>query len=176
MDPTVIDALYKASQAGVRIELIVRGICCLVPGVTGLSENIRVISVVDRFLEHTRIFLFRNAGQPEVFVSSGDWMPRNFFRRIEVTYPIVSPKLRARIEEQILGTSLADNVKAWKLQPDGTYRKRSQAGPLMRSQERFIQIARSEAVRVGPYEESITKAGAYRRKAKKNRKKEKGKG
>ena len=176
VDPTVIDALYKASQAGVHIELIVRGICCLVPGVSGLSENIRVISVVDRFLEHTRIFLFRNAGQTEVYVSSGDWMPRNFFRRLEVTYPIVSPKLLARIEEQILATSLSDNVKAWKLQPDGTYRKRGQTGSPVRSQERFIEIARSEAVRVGPYEESITKAGAYRRKAKRHRKKEKGKG
>ncbi len=173
VDPTVIEALYKASQAGVKIDLIVRGICCLVPGVSGLSENIRVISIIDRFLEHSRIFLFRNAGDTELWVSSGDWMPRNFFRRIEVTYPVTAPHLRARLEEQILATCLTDNVKAWKLQTDGTYRKRNSVEPVVRSQERFIEIARSEAVRVGPYEEAITKAGSYRRKAKRHRKKDK---
>ena len=175
VDPTVIEALYKASQAGVKIELIVRGICCLVPGVDGLSDNIRVISIIDRFLEHSRIFLFRNGGETETFVSSGDWMPRNFFRRIEVSWPIIHPALRKRIEDQILATCLADTVKAWKLQPDGTYKKRKPDPPL-RSQERFIEIARSEAVRVGPYEEGIIKAGSYRRKAKRHRKKDKGKG
>ncbi|HUP49180.1 MAG TPA: polyphosphate kinase 1, partial [Thermoanaerobaculia bacterium] len=150
VDPTVIEALYKASQAGVKIDLIVRGICCLVPGVAGLSENIRVMSIIDRFLEHTRIFLFRNAGATEVFVSSGDWMPRNFFRRIEVTWPVVADKLRARLEEQILATSLADNVKAWKLHADGTWRRKVRSDTPVRSQERFIETARSEAVRVGP--------------------------
>jgi polyphosphate kinase len=175
VDPTVIEALYKASQAGVKIELIVRGICCLVPGVDGLSDNIRVLSIIDRFLEHSRIFLFRNGGETETFVSSGDWMPRNFFRRIEVTWPIINPALRKRIEDQILATCLADTVKAWKLQPDGAYKKRKPDPPL-RSQERFIEIARSEAVRVGPYEEGIIKAGSYRRKAKRHRKKDKGKG
>lgn len=175
VDPTVIEALYKASEAGVRIDLIVRGICCLVPGVSGLSENIRVVSIVDRFLEHTRIFLFRNGGQTEVYASSGDWMPRNFFRRIELTFPILAERLRTRIEEQILATYLADNVKAWKLQPDGTYKKRSGGESRVRSQERFIEIARAEAVRVGSYEESMTKAASYRRKAKRARKKEKGK-
>ncbi len=153
VDPTVIDALYKANKAGVKIDLIVRGICCLVPGVTDLSDNIRVLSVIDRFLEHTRIFLFRNAGNTEVYLSSGDWMPRNFFRRLELVFPILSEKIRARVEEQILATCLADNVKAWKLQGDGTYRKRSAGDPPVRSQERFIEVARSEAVRVGPYEE-----------------------
>jgi polyphosphate kinase len=175
VDPTVIEALYKASEAGVKIDLILRGICCLVPGVSGLSENIRVVSVIDRFLEHTRIFLFRNGGQTEVYASSGDWMPRNFFRRVELTFPILADRLRLRIEEQILATYLADNVKAWKLHPDGTYRKRSASEPRVRSQERFIEIARAEAVRVGPYEESMGKAAAYRRKAKRARKKEKGK-
>ena len=175
VDPTVIDALYKASQAGVKIDLIVRGICCLVPGMSGLSDNIQVISIIDRFLEHTRVFLFRNAGATEVYFSSGDWMPRNFFRRIEVTYPILSERLRARVEEQILATCLADDVKAWKLQSDGTYRKPSASDKPVRSQERFIEIARSEAVRVGPYEEAIGKPAAYRRKAKRHRKKEKDK-
>ncbi|MGZ5494502.1 MAG: polyphosphate kinase 1, partial [Thermoanaerobaculia bacterium] len=124
VDPTVIEALYRASQAGVKIDLIVRGICCLVPGVDKLSENIRVFSIVDRFLEHSRLFLFRNGGDTEVYASSGDWMPRNFFRRIELTFPILSPVLKERCEKEILATCLSDNVKAWKLQPDGTYKRR----------------------------------------------------
>lgn len=173
VDPTVIEALYKASQAGVKIELIVRGICCLVPGVEGLSENIKVISIVDRFLEHSRLFLFRNGGSAEVFASSGDWMPRNFFRRIETTFPFLNDRVRLRIEEQILGTCLSDNVKAWKLHEDGTWRRRSRSEPVVRSQERFIEIARSEAVRVGPYDEVIAKPSTARRKAKRQRKKEK---
>jgi polyphosphate kinase len=172
VDPTVIAALYHASQAGVRIDLVVRGACCLVPGVEGLSDNIRVISVVDRFLEHSRIMLFRNAGTPEISVSSGDWMPRNFFRRVELTYPILADRLKDRIENQILATSLADNVKAWRLQKDGTYKRRTPGeNPPVRSQERFIEIARSEAVRLGPYEEIITKPGSFRRKMKKAKKK-----
>ena len=175
VDPTVIDALYKASQAGVKIDLIVRGICCLIPGVKDLSDNIRVVSVIDRFLEHSRIFLFRNGGTAEAFVSSGDWMPRNFFRRIEATFPIVSEKLRARVEHEILGTSLADTVKAWKLHEDGSWRRRGKAEPVVRSQERFIEVARSEAIRVGPYDEVIAKPSSARRKAKRQRKKEKAK-
>ena len=173
VDPTVIEALYKASQAGVKIELIVRGICCLVPDVQGLSDNIKVISIVDRFLEHSRLFLFRNGGSAEVFASSGDWMPRNFFRRIETTFPILNERVRLRIEEQILATCLSDNVKAWKLHADGTWRRRNRSEPVVRSQERFIEIARSEAVRVGPYDEVIAKPSSARRKAKRQRKKEK---
>jgi polyphosphate kinase len=176
VDPTVIEALYRAGQAGVKIDLIVRGTCCLVPGAAGLSENIRVISVVDRFLEHSRIFLFRNGGQTEVYLSSGDWMPRNFFRRIELTWPIISDRLRARVEDQILSTSLVDDVKAWRLQPDGSYKRRTPDEKPVRSQERFIEIARAESVRVGPYEESLAKPATYRRKAKRQRKKEKSKG
>ena len=175
VDPTVIEALYKASQAGVKIDLIVRGICCLVPGAEGLSENIRVLSIVDRFLEHTRIFLFRNAGAAEIYVSSGDWMPRNFFRRVEVTWPVSAENLRARLADEILSTSLADSVKAWKLHGDGTWRRRGRSEPPLRSQERFIEIARSEAVRAGPYEEVIAKPATARRKAKRHRKKEKAK-
>jgi len=175
VDPTVIEALYRASQAGVKIDLIVRGTCCLVPGVSGLSDNIRVVSVVDRFLEHSRLFLFRNGGETEVYASSGDWMPRNFFRRIELTFPILAPALKKRCEEEILATCLADNVKAWKLQPDGTYKKRSGGEGKIRSQERFIEIARSDSIRVAPYEEAMIRPGTYRRKAKRHRKKEKGK-
>jgi polyphosphate kinase len=138
VDPKAIEALYRAAAAGVSIELIVRGICCLVP-----RENIRVISVIDRFLEHSRMFLFRNAGATEIYVASGDWMPRNFFRRIEVAWPILAPPLRDRIELQILGTSLADDAKSWRLQPDGTWRRRKTARAI-RSQQRFIDIARAE--------------------------------
>jgi polyphosphate kinase len=173
VDPVVIEALYKASQAGVRIDLVVRGICSLVPGVSGLSENIKVTSIVDRFLEHTRILLFRNGGATEVYVASGDWMPRNFFRRVELCFPILSEKLRQRIEEQILATCLADNVKAWRLQSDGTYKKRANSDAPLRSQEKFIELARSEAVRLGPYEETISKPAAWRKKAKRHRKRDK---
>ena len=175
VDPTVIEALYRASAAGVKIDLIVRGACCLVPGTVDLSQNIRVVSIIDRFLEHSRIFFFGNGGSSEIFASSGDWMPRNFFRRIEVTYPILDTAVRKRMEEEILATSLADNVKSWKLQSDGTYKKRSVGEPRVRSQERFIEIARSEAVRQAPYEEIISKPGSFRRKAKKLKKKDRDK-
>src|SRR5213076_1998287 len=97
VDTAVIDALYRASKAGVKIELLVRGICCLVPDVPGVSENIRVTSVVDRFLEHSRLFRFENGGVPEFYISSGDWMPRNFLRRIEATFPIRDEALTKRI-------------------------------------------------------------------------------
>src|SRR6185436_8895213 len=101
VEPKVIEALYRAAAAGVKIELIVRGICCLVP-----RDNIRVVSIIDRFLEHSRMFVFRNGGETEVWAASGDWMPRNFFRRIEVAWPILAPALRDRIEHQILATCL----------------------------------------------------------------------
>jgi polyphosphate kinase len=120
-EPRIIQALYRASQAGVKIDLIVRGICCLRPGVPGLSENISVRSIVDRFLEHSRIYYFENGCQPQVWVSSADWLPRNFFRRIELAFPIQAGVLRERIIREILHTCLADNSKARLLQPDGTY-------------------------------------------------------
>src|SRR5690606_14284795 len=97
-----IDALYLASQSGVQIDLIIRGICCLRAGVPGLSDNIRVRSIVDRFLEHSRIFYFENAANPRVFLGSADWMPRNFFRRIEVVFPIEDGVLRDRLINEIL--------------------------------------------------------------------------
>jgi polyphosphate kinase len=122
-DQQAIEALYRASAAGVRIDLIVRGICSLRPGVPGLSENIRVRSIVGRFLEHSRIYYFENACQPQVFISSADWLPRNFFRRIELAIPIEDGVLRERLISQVLATCLADDTKARFLQPDGTYQR-----------------------------------------------------
>jgi polyphosphate kinase len=127
----------------VKIDLIIRGICCLRPGVEGLSANIRVRSIVDRFLEHSRIACFENGGQPKVFVMSADWMRRNFHRRLEIAFPIEDPALRKRICNEILPTMLADNVKAWLLQPDGNY-VRTVAAPgekLVRSQTEFMGLA-----------------------------------
>ncbi len=123
VDSEIIEALYAASHAGVKIDLIIRGICCLRPGVAGLSENIAVRSIVGRFLEHSRIFYFENAGAPKVYVGSADWMPRNFFRRIEVVFPVEEPALRDRIVNQILATQLSDNVKATLLASDGSYHR-----------------------------------------------------
>src|SRR5207245_2700173 len=127
VEPSVIDALYRASQAGVPIDLVIRGICCLRPGLPGVSETIRVTSIVDRFLEHSRIFYFENGGDPQVLLASADWMPRNFWRRIETMFPIEDPVLQSRVVGEILQLVLADNVKARELLPDGTYRRRARA-------------------------------------------------
>lgn len=121
VDGEVIEALYRASQAGVKIELIVRGICCLRPGVPGVSENIRVRSILDRFLEHARIYWWKNGGDDLVYLASADWMPRNLNRRIECCFPILDPGLRQRVTEQIIPIELADNSFAWSLGSDGTY-------------------------------------------------------
>ncbi len=121
VDPEIIEKLYEASCAGVKIDLVVRGICCLRPKVSGLSENIRVISIVGRFLEHSRIYFFANGGEPDVYLASADWMPRNFIRRVEVAFPIEDPALRDEIVNEILPNYLTDHVKARELQPDGTY-------------------------------------------------------
>jgi polyphosphate kinase len=118
-----IQALYEASRAGVRIDLIVRGICALRPGVEGVSENIRVRSVVGRFLEHARVFYFHNDGDPEVFLASADWMGRNFFNRVETCFPIEDRRLRARIIKEGLNNYLADNTRAWVLNTNGTYQR-----------------------------------------------------
>ncbi len=118
LEPAVVKALYRASQAGVKIDIVCRGICSLRPGVPGVSENIRVISVVDRFLEHSRIFYFDNGGDPEVYIGSADWMDRNLSRRVEVVFPIEQPDLKQRVID-VLRTTLADNVKARELLPDG---------------------------------------------------------
>ena len=123
VDRPTIEALYGASQAGVKVDLIVRGICCLRPGLEGISENITVRSIVDRFLEHSRIYYFENACQPQVFLSSADWMPRNLYRRIELAIPIEDGVLRERLISEVLAISLADNVKARYLRPDGSYHR-----------------------------------------------------
>ncbi len=142
VDQKIIEALYRASQAGVKIDLIVRGICCLRPQVSGISENIQVRSIVDRFLEHSRIFYFENACQPEIFVGSADWMPRNFFRRIEFVFPIEDGNVRERIKSALLDISLADNVKANVLKEDGTYSRPVKKGTTTRrSQSEFIAAA-----------------------------------
>jgi len=143
VDKEVIDALYEASQAGVEVDLIVRGICCLRPGVPGVSERIRVRSIVDRFLEHSRVFYFENACQPEVFLSSADWMPRNFYKRIEIMWPVEDGNLRERLVREILTLPLKDNVKASCLLPDGQYERvpRATGDQPHRSQMEFIQLA-----------------------------------
>ena len=121
LEPSVIEALYAASQAGVEVDLIVRGLSILRPGVKGLSERIRVRSIVGRFLEHSRIFHFDNGGEDEIYLGSADWMPRNLFERCEVVFPVKDPAARARIHKEILPALLADNVKARLQQPDGSY-------------------------------------------------------
>lgn len=123
VDPGVIRMLYRASQAGVKVNLLVRGICCLRPGVPGVSENIQVTSIVGRFLEHTRIYYLRNGGREEIYLGSADLMPRNINRRVEALFPVEDEALRRRIKEQILDTYLADTVKARRMQPDGAYRR-----------------------------------------------------
>ena len=123
IEEAVIRALYKASQAGVEIDLIVRGACALRPGVKGFSENIRVRSIVGRFLEHSRIWYFANNGADEVWLSSADWMGRNLFRRIEVAFPVLDPELKARVVNEGLKPYLADNCDAWELSGDGTYER-----------------------------------------------------
>ncbi|MGZ4800892.1 MAG: RNA degradosome polyphosphate kinase, partial [Acidimicrobiia bacterium] len=123
VDPSIIEALYAASNAGVSIDLIVRGICCLRPGVTGMSENIRVRSIIGRFLEHSRIYRFGTDPQTsEYLIGSADLMPRNLDRRVEAVTPVVAPALRARLDE-ILTTNLADDVLAWSLGADGSWEK-----------------------------------------------------
>src|SRR6266487_2017973 len=144
VDQEIIEKLYEASCADVTIDLIVRGICCLLPKIPGLSENIRVISIVGRFLEHSRIYYFENAGDPVVYLSSADWMPRNFYRRIEVAFPIETPALRDQIVNEVIPTILHDRVKARELQPDGTYRRLKPEGPepSRQAQWQFREVSR----------------------------------
>ena len=140
----IIEALYEASRAGVRIQLLVRGICSLRPGVPGISENIEVHSVLGRFLEHSRVFYFENGGNPELFMSSADWMPRNFFRRVEVAFPIRDPELRERVAEESLFNYMRDNTTAWSLQPDGSYariRPETDAAPHSAQQTLLTELA-----------------------------------
>src|SRR6059058_1172544 len=144
VDQETIEKLYEASCADVTIDLIVRGICCLRPKIPGLSENIRVFSIVGRFLEHSRIYCFGNSGQREVFLSSADWMPRNFFRRVEVAFPLENPLLRDEIVNEVLPNLLNDRVKARELQPDGSYRRLKPEGkePRAQAQWHFREVSR----------------------------------
>jgi polyphosphate kinase len=146
-DPDVIRALYRAAQAGVQIDLLVRSICCLRPGLPGVSDRVRVTSVVDRFLEHARIWFFQAGGQKRVYLASGDWMQRNFARRVDIAVPVEDPALKERIIGEILATMQGDNQKAWALQSDGSYQRvqPGEAGPI-RSQETFAVMARRSSL------------------------------
>jgi polyphosphate kinase len=120
-EPQVVRALYAASQAGVSIDLIVRGACTLRPALPGVSDNIRVRSIVGRFLEHSRVYWFENDGGSELFCASADWLERNLLRRVEVCFPVLQPELAARVKDEALDNYLADNLNAWELQADGSY-------------------------------------------------------
>ena len=122
-DKTIIRELYKASQAGVKIDLIVRGVCRLRPGVAGVSENITVRSIVGRFLEHTRVYYFENEGEPKVYCSSADWMERNLYRRVEACFPILDEDLKKHVIKDGLMTYLSDNTDCWVLQSDSSYKR-----------------------------------------------------
>ena len=138
IEPQIIQALYQASMAGVKVDLIVRGICALRPGLPGISDNIHVRSIVGRFLEHSRVYYFHNAGDTELYLASADWMERNFFRRVEVAFPVQSSRYKARIIHD-LETYLGDNTQAWLLQADGNYIKAQVGGkPLLTAQQEFL--------------------------------------
>jgi polyphosphate kinase len=140
LEPTVIEALYEASQAGVKIDLIVRGVCALRPGVPGLSENIRVRSIVGRFLEHSRVYHFWNDGARDVWLASADWMDRNLLRRVEVAFPVRDPRLKKRVLEEGLLEHLRDNAAAWIMDSDGGYQRRRPRGSRRRvSQQRMLE-------------------------------------
>ena len=139
LDPDIIHALYEASNAGVEIDLIVRGVCALRPGIPGVSENIRVRSIIGRFLEHSRIFYFYNDKSADIYLASADWMYRNFFRRIEVCFPILDPKLKKRVLNEGLEPYLKDNMQAWEMLPDGSYHRRQvRRGTPISAQEQLL--------------------------------------
>ena len=142
VDPQIIVALYEASQAGVKIDLIIRGICCLRPGVEGVSENIKVISIIGRFLEHSRMFYFFNGGHEEVYIGSADWMQRNLTRRVEAIVQVEDPTILMELQE-ILGVMLADNRQAWDLHSGGHYSQRRPPAnsPEVSSQQILMDMA-----------------------------------
>jgi polyphosphate kinase len=162
LDKNIIQALYRASQAGVQVDLIVRGICALRPGVRGISDNIRVRSIVGQFLEHSRIYYFANAGEEEIYMGSADWMPRNLYERVEVLVPLRDETLRARVRHEILDAYLADNRKARVLLPDATYirawqpvhGKRNRRAPIgaaaFNSQDYLAQLAEGKSPAPAP--------------------------
>jgi polyphosphate kinase len=152
LDSDIVQSLYRASQAGVDIELIVRGICSLRPGIRGLSDRIRVRSIVGRFLEHSRIYYFENGDDPEIYLGSADWMPRNLHERVEVLFPLKNPLLRDRVVHEILAACLADNAKSRFLHNDGRYlrpwqsprgrsHRRPKGAALFNSQDFLIGVA-----------------------------------
>jgi polyphosphate kinase len=156
VDTDIIEALYAASQAGVEIDLIIRGICCLRPGIAGVSDHIRVISIVGRFLEHSRVFYFANGGEDEFYFGSADWMPRNFDRRVEAVAPVEDPSLHSRLRS-LLDTCLADNRQAWDLQSDGSYVQRVPDGSAEQSaQAIFLQASWGNP---GPRSERLSPTG-----------------
>jgi polyphosphate kinase len=152
VDPGVIRALYRASRAGVPIDLAVRGICCLRPGVPGVSDRVRVSSVVGRFLEHSRAFSFGVGAEEEIYIASADWMPRNFFRRVELMVPILDEKAKEKIRNEIFEPFLADNSRARDLQPDATYLRRSPQGgePVVDAQQTLLDRLARRGLRAVP--------------------------
>ncbi len=147
IDPKVIEALYEASQAGVKIELLIRGLCCLKAGIPGLSENITIRSILDRFLEHPRVFLFKNDGANEVYMASADWMERNFDQRLEILFPVIDPECKKQAIE-VLDSGFNDNVKAWEMQPTGVYQrveKPKAKEKQFRNQEHLYKLACARA-------------------------------
>jgi len=143
-DRAIIETLYRASQAGVKIDLIVRGMCSLRPGLIGISDRIRVISIVDRYLEHARIFYFQNGNPHSFWLASSDWMPRNFDRRIEIAFPVLEPRLQTKVKK-ILELQLAENTKGWLMQPDGSYiRIKNNEKRTFRFQEQFYEMLQAE--------------------------------
>jgi polyphosphate kinase len=156
VDAEIIRALYRASMAGVKIVLMVRGICCLRPGLEGISEKITVRSIVDQYLEHSRIFLFENGGKRELYMGSADWMPRNLNRRVEVVFPVLDPDLKKRVIDQIIATFLVDNVKTRIINSQGLHEriKRSPDDPPLRAQQVFMDAAKEEHGEESPEEEA----------------------
>ena len=138
IEPKVIETLYRASQAGVKIDLIVRGVCALRPGIPGLSENIHVRSVIGRFLEHSRIFYFLNRGEEDLYLSSADWMGRNFFGRIELCFPVLDKRIRERVIQEGLKPYLTDNSQVWEMDSEGGYRRKKSRGRIPRSAQDFL--------------------------------------
>ena len=144
-EPKLIKALYRASQAGVECDLIIRGMCCLKPGIPGVSDNIRVRSIIGRFLEHTRVFHFHNDGKPETWCSSADFMSRNMFHRVETCFPLLDKKLATRVRKD-LETYLVDNCQSWLLQSDGSYQLQDPgSGDAISAQETLLYAYASKS-------------------------------
>jgi polyphosphate kinase len=147
VDREIIQELYRASRAGLRIDLLVRGVCCLRPGYPGVSENIRVFSLIGRFLEHERVYVFGPESEEEVFLSSADWMPRNLDRRVEVLFPVLDPQLRERIRREVREPLELDNSRVYEMRPDGQYQRRQ---PEDEASIRNGQLIAQERVGEGP--------------------------